>query len=148
MRIPFILIFSLLTGTLAHAQTSAKTDPVSSVQPVYPKANHPAEFPGGSEELGKYLAKHLRYPSILLKSGVYPPTIMVSFTVGETGAVENVEVVKLKQEDYLRLEPYIVKVVNTMEKMPHWKPATNGNIAVASRHIIPVSIDVKLGYNQ
>lgn len=148
MRILFILVFSLLAGPFVRAQTAAKTGQVSPVQQVYPKANHPAEFPGGSEELGKYLAKHLRYPSILLKSGVYPPTIMVSFTVAETGAIEDVEVVKLKQEDYLRLEPYIIKVVNTMEKMPHWKPATNGNMAVASRHIIPVSIDVKLGYNQ
>ena len=139
------LLFSLLTlGALSsYGQVSGQTGRVSTSQRVYPKANHPAEFPGGSDELSKYLSKHLRYPGSLLKSGIYPPPITVSFTVAETGAVENVEVIELRQEDYVRLEPYLVKVVNVLERMPHWKPATNGNTAVASRHIIPVSIDVK-----
>ena len=71
---------------------------------MFPKANHPAEFPGGSDELGKYLARHLKYPTSLLKSGIFPPPITVSFIVAETGAVENVEVIELRKEDQIRLE--------------------------------------------
>lgn len=144
MRTLILLVCLSTFGVLmARGQSSPGARRVAANQRVFPKANHPAEFPGGSEELGKYLSRHLRYPASLLKAGIYPPTVMVSFTVEETGAVENVEVIKLRQEDYARLEPYLVKIVSVLEKMPHWKPATNGNMAVASRHIIPVSIDVK-----
>ncbi|MBC8151464.1 MAG: hypothetical protein H7Z72_00995 [Bacteroidetes bacterium] len=144
MRVPILIVCLLTFGPLmARGQSASEVRRVATNQRVFPKANHPAEFPGGSDELGKYLSRHLRYPASLLKSGIYPPTVMVSFTVEETGAVENVEVIKLRQEDYTRLEPYLAKIVNVLEKMPRWKPATNGNTAVASRHIIPVSIDVK-----
>ncbi len=144
MRSAYLIVAFLSSSILPlYGQTPAQPRSELASQRVFPRADHPAEFPGGSDELGKYLSKRLRYPASLLKAGVYPPTITVSFIVAETGAVENVEVIKLRQEDYARLEPYIIKVVNTLEKMPHWKPATNGNMAVASRHIIPVSIDVK-----
>lgn len=143
MHTAILLLSFLLVGSFACGQTPGRIANVSTNQRVYPKATHPAEFPGGSDELGKYLSRRLRYPSSLLKAGIFPPPITASFTVAETGAIENVEIIELRQEEYLRLEPYLIKVVNVLEKMPHWKPATAGNNAVASRHIMPVSIDVK-----
>lgn len=141
----FLVLSCLFVASLSvHAQDMANTGRASSsASQTYLKKTQPAEFPGGSEKLGKYLAKHLRYPASLLKAGIYPPTVMVSFKVTETGAIEEVEVVKLRQQDYIRLEPYLAKVVNTIERMPRWKPATQGNAAITSRHIIPVSIDIK-----
>lgn len=139
-----VLFFSfLLVGVSAHAQSAANPRAVATSPRAYPKATHPAEFPGGGDELSKYLSKRLRSPSSLLKAGIYPPPITASFVVAETGAIENVEIIDLRQAEYMRLEPYLIKVVNVLEKMPRWKPATAGNMAVASRHLIPVSIDVK-----
>ena len=144
MRIVVCVIFACLLSTLEiSGQDLNRAGRASSSRRVRVRAEHPAEFPGGSDELGKYLAKRLRYPASLQRAGIYPPPITVSFTVAETGAIQNVEILKLSETEFKRLQPYLVKVVNVVEKMPLWKPATIGQTAVSSRHIIPVTISVE-----
>ncbi len=137
------IVICTLASLNVKGQEVSQSGRVSTSKRSYAEIHHPAEFPGGSEELGKYLARRLRYPASLQRAGVYPPPITVSFTVAETGAIQNVEVLKLSAAEYVRLAPYLVKVVNVVEKMPRWKPATIGNTAIASQHVIPVTIYVE-----
>ncbi len=144
MRTVTLLIFAcLLTALETSGQELNRAGRASSSRRTRSRAEHPAEFPGGSDELGKYLAKRLRYPASLQRAGIYPLPITVSFTVAETGAIENVEILKLNETEFKRLQPYLIKVVSVVEKMPLWKPATIGQMAVSSRHIIPVTISVQ-----
>jgi periplasmic protein TonB len=51
------------------------------------------EFPGGVQEMYKYLAKNIRYPAIARENNI-TGRVIVRFVVAEDGRVSNVEVVK------------------------------------------------------
>lgn len=139
MRLLAIFLFVVVSVT-TYAQTSPER-PVTSTA----AQSQPAEFPGGSERLSQYLAKRLRYPRSLLKAGIYPPQIAVSFLVTKTGEVQHVEVANMRQADQTRYEAYLANVVNVIEKMPRWTPGRLNNVPIDTRHVIPVDIVVRTG---
>ena len=49
------------------------------------------QFPGGQEELKKYLAKNIVYPRMAQENGI-DGTVVVNFTVGKDGTISDIKI--------------------------------------------------------
>lgn len=100
---------------------------------VYTYADVMPTFPGGQDELARYLSRNIRYPADAAKRGV-SGNVLVSFVLDEEGNITNVKAVN-KPVLGGGLEEEAVRVVKTM---PKWKPAMDGGKAVPMRFALPV----------
>ncbi|TYZ12460.1 energy transducer TonB [Hymenobacter lutimineralis] len=89
-------------------------------------------FVGGEKALGEYFRKHLRYPSLALRNQI-SGRVFVSFTVGASGEVLDVEV--LKGLGYGTEE----EASRVIKGMPHWSPGQQGGRAVPVRFTLPIT---------
>ena len=88
-------------------------------------------FPGGPNELMKYIANHLKYPTIAQENGVQGRTIC-QFVVGSDGAVRDAKVVKT-------LDPYCDKeAIRVIMAMPKWIPGKQNGKAVSVKYTVPI----------
>jgi len=76
------------------------------------------EFPGGMEELSKYLRREVRYPKNCRMRGI-SGVVLVEFIVERDGSISNVTTIVQAHPD---LDAEAVRVI---EKMPKWKPGKN-----------------------
>lgn len=76
------------------------------------------EFPGGQQEMFKYLAYSVKYPAEAVEAGVQGK-VLVKFTVKADGSVADIEVA---QSVMPVLDAEALRVVS---EMPRWTPATN-----------------------
>lgn len=78
--------------------------------------DQPASFPGGKEELRKYLGKNIKYPTIAQENGA-TGRVLVQFTVTCEGAIKDVKVER-------SVDPYLDKeAMRVVYSMPKWEPA-------------------------
>lgn len=94
------------------------------------------EFPGGLNELMKFISKNVRYPVPARENGIQGK-VVVQFVVNETGEIEDKKVLRdiggLCAEEVLRLLNY----------MPPWMPGMQNGFAVKDYYLLPVTF--KLG---
>lgn len=79
---------------------------------VWESVEQDPQFPGGQEALLKWVADHLRYPSVAQENGIQG-RVVVQFVVTKTGAVGQVKVVRGKDPD---LDKEAVRVVKALPK--------------------------------
>jgi len=88
-------------------------------------------FPGGQEELFKYLAGHVRYPAQAIEAGIQG-VVYVTFVVGKDGAIGEAKVLRGIgggcDEEALRV----------VKAMPPWEPGRQRGKAVLVRYNIPI----------
>ncbi|MBR5062130.1 MAG: energy transducer TonB [Prevotella sp.] len=90
------------------------------------------EFPGGMDEMMKYLSMNVRYPEAAKKAGLQG-RVVVQFIVEADGSISNAKVVRSVSEE---LDAEAVRVI---EKMPKWKPGMQNGKAVRVRYSIPIA---------
>ena len=90
------------------------------------------EFPGGMDEMMKYLSMNVRYPEAAKKAGLQG-RVVVQFIVEADGSISNAKVVRNVDEE---LDAEAVRVI---EKMPKWKPGMQNGKTVRVRYNIPIS---------
>lgn len=88
-------------------------------------------YPGGTDELIRFLSTHLKYPKNAVKAETQG-TVIIEFIVEKDGKVSNAKVVKSVEES---LDNEALRVVN---KMPLWAPAVYGGRLVKSYKKLPV----------
>lgn len=89
-------------------------------------------FPGGTPELMKYIASHLKYPTIAQENGVQG-RVTCQFVVGSDGVVRDVQVLR-------SLDPYCDKeAVRVILSMPHWIPGKQNGRPVAVKYTVPIT---------
>ena len=89
------------------------------------------QFPGGDEELMRYIASNLKYPTVAQEMGI-EGRVTLSFVVNRNGEVGSVEVVR-------SLDPLCDKeAVRVIKGMPRWIPGRQGGRAVAVYYTIPI----------
>ena len=98
---------------------------------IYEVVEENAQFPGGDEACMKWLAEHLKYPSICQEQGVQG-RVFVSFVVNKDGSIVDVEIKRSPDPNLSKEAERVVK------SMPKWKPARQGNRTVRSRFNLPV----------
>jgi len=103
-----------------------------------PKDNEPfvaveemPEFPGGTEEMKKYLSENIKYPENARKNNVHGK-VYVAFVVRENGTITEVNEVKGVDAE---IDAEAVRVV---KKMPQWIPGKQSGKTVPVRYVLPI----------
>ncbi len=96
------------------------------------------EFPGGKQELNKYLGKNIRYPSEAARKGV-EGEVLISFTVNEEGAIRAPKIVRSVGGG---IDEEAMRVVLGM---PRWQAAKQHGQAVPMYYTLPIEFVLDLG---
>ena len=122
------------TGAPSAVVPTGPVGPVVEVdddERIYEVVEENAQFPGGDEACMKWLAEHLKYPSICQEQGVQG-RVFVSFVVNKDGSIVDVEIKRSPDPNLSKEAERVVK------SMPKCKPARQGNRTVRSRFNLPV----------
>ena len=95
-------------------------------------------FPGGMEELMKYMQKEIQYPQEALDKGI-GGRVVVQFVVDKDGSITDANVVKSIDPT---LDAEALRVVNSM---PNWTPGKQKGEPVRVRFTLPVAFGVSKG---
>ena len=90
------------------------------------------EYPGGIQELMKFLSENVKYPVAAMKAGIQG-RVVVQFIVEKDGTVTSGKVMKSVNEE---LDAEALRVVNAM---PKWKPGMQKGQAVRVKYTIPIT---------
>ena len=90
------------------------------------------QFPGGKQELMKFLAKNITYPVSAQKARI-EGSVMVQFVVGKDGSVRNPKVVRSVNPE---LDAEALRLVGIM---PKWTPGKQRGKAVPVSYNLPIS---------
>ena len=88
-------------------------------------------YPGGMEELMKFLQTHVKYPKEAEEKG-QQGRVLVTFVVEKNGSITNAKVVKSVSPE---LDAEALHVVNMM---PRWTPGKQRGEAVRVKFTIPI----------
>jgi TonB family protein len=110
-----------------------------------PKNNDPkvaakiveAEFDGGKVALADYMKTNLEYPKCAREKALQGK-VTISFFVLADGTVHGARVVKGFDS------PCNEAALQTVQKMPNWKPATQNGQAAASRNEITIDFSLDI----
>lgn len=94
------------------------------------------KFKGGDAELMLYLSRKLRYPGAAQRNGI-EGTVIVTFVVGITGEITDVEV--LKGLGYGTEE----EAARVIQSMPKWEPGRQNGRAVPVRYTLPIRFNIQ-----
>ncbi len=91
------------------------------------KVEEPAEFPGGTFALRRFIVNNLVYPDSLLEIGI-GGSIQMDFTIDENGKVKDFNFKNPFQKGFQDA------ILYTFSKMPQWKPAKRNGFPVKSTY--------------
>jgi periplasmic protein TonB len=118
--------------------TVVKTAPPPAPKPppppkeeIYSYVERFPEFPGGEEEMQRFIARNIVYPAAALDVGI-EGVVVVQFVVDKKGVIKDPVVVRdigggCGQE-----------AINVVLKMPHWIPGEQNGLPVSVRYTLPV----------
>jgi len=131
-RLTLLLLIAFVLS--AKAQQSQPDTTKVSPRIIFTVVQEHPHFPGGIDELGKYLRKNTRYPEAARKKkkkGV----VFVNFIVTDKGLIEDVQVLK-------GLTPELdAEAVRVVQEMPTWVPGRQSGKAVNCRYNLPIHFD-------
>lgn len=105
---------------------------VSDQEEVYQVVGQQPSFPGGREELFKYLAYNVKYPIDAAKNKI-EGRVLVTFVVEHDGSISNVNVAN---SVYPSLDKESIRVVSGM---PKWIPGKANGKTVRVKYTIPIT---------
>lgn len=105
-------------------------------EPVFVIVESMPSFPGGYEELMKYLRKNLRYPNLAKESGIQG-RVFVAFVVETDGSVTDVQILRGIGGG---CDEEAIRVVNNM---PRWEPGKQRNVTVRVRFNLPIKFTLQ-----
>lgn len=126
-----LIVFLVNIPITGHAQIYAE-ETNSNTDPVYTIAEYMPSFPGGQEELKKYLTINGTYPSDAKEKGL-GGRVIVKFIVEKDGSISNAQISK---SIYPSLDKEALRLI---QNMPKWIPAYNNEQAVRIWFNVPVS---------
>jgi TonB family protein len=94
------------------------------------------EYPGGNEEMLKFIATNVRYPEAAKKAGI-TGKVIIRFKVTETGEVKEPSIFK-------GVEPSIdAEALRVVSLLPPFKPGTQGGKNVSVWIMVPITFSLK-----
>jgi protein TonB len=93
------------------------------------------EFPGGEEELLRYLAQNIQYPKRAV-DGNTEGRVLLGFVVNKEGEIDDVKVIRSIGDG---CDEEAVRVIH---KMPKWKPGKNNGRLVNVFYNLPVTFQL------
>jgi TonB family protein len=110
----------------------ADTVPPPPREEIFTFVEQPPTFPGGDQELNKFLSGNIRYPKEALENKI-GGTVFVSFIVTNKGEVTDVKIVGAKKGGGLEEE-----AARVVKAMPNWKPGKQNNREVSVQFNLPI----------
>lgn len=103
----------------------------SSTGSVFTMVEQMPQFPGGEEELLKFISENLKYPYVASESGIQG-RVIVRFVVSVTGEVTNIEIMR-------GLDPSCDReAIRVIKTMPKWIPGKQNGKNVPVYFTIPI----------
>ena len=146
--IKYLMMGAVIAGAtiITHAQTEnggtvlMAKDTITQPEPpkhveenkVFDIVEQMPSFPGGPAQLMKWLAEHVQYPAVALKTGVQG-RVIIRFIVEGDGSITDANVVR--SVDSL-LDKEAVRVVSNM---PKWIPGKQNGAPVRVKYNVPVT---------
>ncbi len=93
------------------------------------------EFPGGRDEMFKYLGQNIKYPEAAAKANV-TGKVFVNFVVTTEGEIKDITILK---GIGFGADAEAVRVV---KNMPRWKPGMQSGRAVNVRYNLPIAFEI------
>lgn len=104
-----------------------------------PAIKKPTFHGGDANEFSRWINSQLVYPEAAKRVGIQG-MVMVSFTITESGKVDNVKVVK-------GVHPLLdAEAVRVISRSPKWEPAQKLGSPIAITYTFPVIFQVRNGY--
>lgn len=111
-----------------------KPEPVK--EEIFTAVEQMPQFPGGEAELLKYIASHIKYPTMAAENNIQG-RVVVKFVVNKNGKVGDVVVVRGKDPD---LDKEAVRVVKTL---PDFIPGKMNGQAVSVWYTLPINFKLQ-----
>ena len=122
----------LIMFFMAFVSVNAYSQSDDSDNSVYSMVDERAQFPGGQNEMLKYLQENLQYPEAAKANNVHG-RVIVKFIVERDGSLSDIKVMKGIgsgcDEEAIRL----------IQSMPKWKPGKNKGKEVRVSMMVPVN---------
>lgn len=94
-----------------------------------------AQFPGGTEQLIKFLSENIKYPVECEKQGIQGRVVLL-IVIDKDGSVTDIKVAK-------SVHPLLdAEAVRVASSMPHWQPATKDGQPVRIRYTLPITFSL------
>lgn len=94
-----------------------------------------AQFPGGMEQLIKFLSENIKYPVECEKQGIQGRVVLL-IVIDKDGSVTDIKVAK-------SVHPLLdAEAVRVASSMPHWQPATKDGQPVRIRYSLPITFSL------
>jgi protein TonB len=103
---------------------------------IFQVVEDPPQFPGGEEELFKYLGKSIQYPPMAKDAGV-SGVVYVTFVVNEDGSISDVEVLRGIGASCDK------EAIRVVENMPKWKPGKQRGKSVKVQFNLPIRFTLR-----
>lgn len=100
-------------------------------QQIFFMVENMPEFPGGEDELRKFIANNINYPEVAQKEGIHG-RVYVTFVVDKEGNVANAKIARGVDPS---LDREALRVVNSL---PSWKPGTQKGEPVNVSYTVPI----------
>lgn len=130
LRTFFAVIFLLSLSVAADAQTMQDVMLSGDQQPVAVTEKMPV-YPGGQDEMMKYLSKNITYPPSAVENNLQG-VVYVQFVVDTDGSIINAKVLRGFYPD---CDAEALRVVNTM---PAWTPGEQDGKKVKVLYNLPI----------
>lgn len=131
-----IRLFAAAVALAISSTAFAGTDGLDNkpVEKVYSIAmvDQKPEFPGGEQEMYKWLSEHMEYPAEAQEEGVQG-RVVVAFFINPDGAVENVRVARGRHPALDR------EAVRLIKSMPRWTPGIVDCLPVTVSYSLPIT---------
>jgi peroxiredoxin len=131
------------------------------VAPELAGQDHAPQYPGGVQELMKFLSNNIKYPVEAEHYGV-EGRVMINFVVETDGTVSDMKVVDTELKNrlsdkkfskYSDIDKYAMReqgegqlkeeALRVVGKMPHWEPAKRRGHPARVRYTLPISFKLK-----
>nr|WP_295926146.1 M56 family metallopeptidase [uncultured Dyadobacter sp.] len=110
-------------------QTKAKK---GGKEPIFAVVEEAPEYPGGNEEMFKFLGRNIKYPTPASKANV-EGKVFVNFIVTSTGDIEDVKILK---GIGFGCDEEAIRVIS---KFPKWTPGKQDGKAVSVKFTVPIN---------
>ncbi len=139
INLSIVLLFSVRV----KAQTSSpnisdleKADSAQVSKPIFVSVEQQPEFPGGTDNFFKYIARNLRYPINDLKNKVQGK-VTVSFMVDYDGSLTNIKIIDSVSTDIN------AEALRLIKNSPRWKPGMQNGRPVRVNYTVPIIFVLK-----
>lgn len=122
-------IFVILFSFLGVMSCKSKKD-------VYDVVEAQPEYPGGIQEMYKFLGQNIHYPEICREAGI-SGKVYVQFIINKKGKIESVECIRSPHESLAKEAERVIKL------MPRWKPGRQKGKKVNVRYTLPINFTLE-----